>query len=342
MGASLPTNRFETRSGARLDFTRLGFGGASLEPFPDTMREDEAAALVETAWELGVRYFDTAPFYGFGKAERRLGAGLAARPRNEYLLSTKVGRLLNPGSEAWGDTGGGPEAWPFAYDYSYDAVMRSFEGSLQRLGVGRIDIAYVHDIDAKVHGGRDIAEAKTLELMERGGWRALDELRSMGAVRAIGVGVNEWEPCARMLELADPDLFLLAGRYTLLEQEPLNALFPACRRRGVGIVVGGPLNAGSLVGGPLYDYAPAPNAITARVAAIAEVCAANGTQVLPAALQFVAAHPCVVSILTGAASPAELKRNAEALTGPPPPAALWSALKAERLLHADAPTPAGP
>src|SRR5688500_2881601 len=194
MGKPLPTVHFDTRGGARLDFTRLGFGGASLAPYPDTLAEGDAAALVETAWDLGIRYFDTAPFYGFGKAERRLGAGLAGRPRSEFLLSTKVGRLLKPNSEAWQDTGGGPQAWPLVYDYSYDAVMRSFQGSLARLGVDRVDIAYVHDIDAKVHGGRDIAEARTRELIERGGWRALDELRTGGALKAIGVGVNEWEP----------------------------------------------------------------------------------------------------------------------------------------------------
>ncbi len=332
---------FVTRGGERLAFTRIGFGGASLGPWDDSQTRDEALALVETGWSLGIRYFDTAPFYGFGRAERRLGEALAARSRATFLLSSKVGRLLAPGSEEVREFAEDPADWPFDYAYSYDAVMRSYEGSLKRLGVGRIDILYVHDIDARVHGSREIAEARRRELMDQGGWRALDELRSSRAVRAIGVGVNEWEPCAAMLECADPDLFLLAGRYTLLEQEPLEALFPACARRGVGVVIGGPLNAGVMAGGPLYDYAPAPAPVLERVAAIWKVCEAHQAPVVAAALQFAGAHPVVVSILTGAATPAELTQNVEAFTGPASPAALWPALKGERLLHADAPTPAG-
>jgi D-threo-aldose 1-dehydrogenase len=338
--SSLQIAPFKTPSGASLAFTRLGFGGASLSPPPEKQSPEDAAALVDAAWDLGIRYYDTAPLYGFGRGERRLGAALAGRPRDNFILSTKVGRVLTPDSEAWRDTGAGPESWPFIYDYSYDGVMRSFEGSIERLGVDRIDLVYVHDIDALAHGNRAGAEARTQELMDRGGWRALEALRASGAVRAIGVGVNEWEPCARMLELADPDVFLLAGRYTLLEQEPLNALFPSCCKRRVAVVVGGALNAGVLMGGPLYNYAPAPASVRARVAAIAEVCKAHGTQILPAALQFAAAHPCIVSVLTGAATPTELRQNAAAFLGPPPPLALWRALKAERLLHLDAPTPA--
>jgi len=330
---------FTTRAGRRLAFTRLGFGGASIGAPVEAQSEADAAELVRTAWDLGLRYYDTAPFYGFGRAERRLGEAMKTRPRDDFVLSTKAGRRLHAGAEAWRDTGAGE---PFDFDYSYDGIMRSFEGSLERLGLGRVDIVYVHDVDGKVHPGRAASEARIQELMLTGGWRALEGLRSSGAVGAIGVGVNEWEPCARMLEFADPDLFLLAGRYTLLEQEPLNALFPVCVKRGVGIVVGGPLNAGSLVGGPLYDYAPAPKAIRDRVAAIAEVCRSHGVPVLSAALKFIAAHPVVVSIVTGAANPAELRQNAAAFTGPAPPAALWRDLKAERLLHLDAPVPDGP
>jgi len=333
---------FTTRAGRALPFTAIGFGGASLGVPASSQSDADGAELVETAWDLGVRYYDTAPFYGFGLAERRLGAALQGRPRGDYVLSTKVGRLLHPDADAWaGAMDGDPAAWPFDYDYSYDGIMRSFEGSLKRLGLDRVDALYVHDVCGKVHGGRAASEARIQELMTTGGWRAVDELRSSGAVSAIGVGVNEWEPCARMLELADPDLFLLAGRYTLLEQEPLNALFPACEKRGVGIVVGGALNAGSLVGGPLYDYAPAPKAIKDRVAAIDAVCRAHGTPIVAAALKFIAAHPVVKAILTGAANPAELRQNVGAFEGPAPPAALWAELKTERLLHLDAPVPAG-
>jgi D-threo-aldose 1-dehydrogenase len=341
---ALQSQRFTTPSGASLDFTRMGFGGASLGAVPELQSEDAAAELARAAWDLGLRYFDVAPLYGFGRAERRLGAALKAWPREAFTLSTKVGRILQPDAEAWRDDGGPIDVskMPFAYDYSYDGVMRSFEESLARLDVDRVDILYVHDLDRLGHGDRASADARVEDLMATGGWRALDGLRASGAVKALGVGVNEWEPCARMLELADPDLFLLAGRYTLLEQEPLHALFPACARRGVGVVVGGPLNAGALAGGSLYDYTPAPKAILARVAAIREVCEAHQAPIVAAALQFVGAHPVVVSILTGAATPAELRQNLEAFTGPPPPAALWDALKSERLLHLDAPVPGQP
>ncbi len=331
---------FVTRAGRSLSFTRLGFGGASLGADPDVQDEAAADALAQAAWDLGIRYFDTAPFYGFGRAERRLGRALSGRPRGGYVLSSKVGRLLHEGAADWRGDIGDPATWPFDYAYAYDAVMRSYEGSLARLGVDRIDILYVHDIDARVHGSREVAEQLTRALIDDGGWRALDQLRAAGDVAAIGVGVNEWEPCARMLELADPDLFLLAGRYTLLEQEPTNALLPHCLKRGVGVVIGGPLNAGCLAGGPLYDYAPAAKAILDRVAAIREVCAAHGADILQAALQFPLAHPAVVSLLTGAADPAELRANHAAFTAPSPPASLWPALKEERLLNRDAPTPA--
>ncbi len=337
----LKTANFQAPSGATLAFTQLGFGGASLGLEPEVQSDDQAAELAETAWQLGIRYFDVAPMYGWGVAERRLGVALKPRPRDSYTLSTKAGRLLKPGAETWRDTGGGIADWPIVYDYSYDGIMRSHELSLARLGLDRADILYVHDIDAKVHGSREAAEGHTRDLFDKGGWRALSELRRSGAVRAIGVGVNEWQPCARVLELGDPDLFLLAGRYTLLEQEPLDTLLPACLKRGVGIVVGGPLNAGSIMGGPLYDYAPAPEHIKARVAAIAGQCRLHNACLLDTALQFIAAHPAVVSILTGAADAGELRRNAEALTNPPPPAAVWSALKASGLLHPDAPTPHG-
>ena len=316
----------------------MGFGGASVGLEPEAQDDEAAAALVDTAWSLGIRYFDTAPFYGFGLAERRLGATLKGRPRDDFVVSTKVGRRLHDGALGWPDDRS-PEAWPFDYDYTRDGILRSFEGSLERIGLDRVDVLYVHDIDAKVHGSRAAALAHTESLMRDGGWRALDDLRASGAVKAIGVGVNEWEPCARMLELADPDLFLIAGRYTLLEQEPLNALFPSCLKRGVGVVIGGPLNAGVLAGGPLYDYAPAPAIVKARASAIAEVCARHGVSVLAAALQFAGAHPVVTSLLTGASNPAELTQNAQAFLGPAPPAELWAELRAEKLLHADAPTP---
>ena len=218
---------FTTRRGARLDFTTLGFGSATFGNLERVYSEDECDATMTAAWDSGARYFDTAPLYGLGLSELRVGRGLAGR--DGFLLSTKVGRVLVPGEPNGGIYVGTPRV-RYVYDYSRDGVLRSFEDSLKRLGRDKVDILFVHDVDAPAHGGRDGSEARIRELMETGGWRALDELRGSGVVKAIGLGVNEWQPCARMLELADPDLFLLAGRYTLLEQEPIETLFPQCAK----------------------------------------------------------------------------------------------------------------
>ena len=226
----------------------------------------------------------------------------------------------------------------FVYDYSYDAVMRSYEESRRRLGLDRIDILFVHDVDGFCHGGRDGSEARIQELLDSGGWRALDELRSRGEVAAIGVGVNEWEPCARMLELADPDLFLLAGRYTLLEQAPLDTLFPQCEQRGVGIVIGGPYNSGILAGKPPTTTRTCRLTSRRRVREIDAVCRRHGVPLPRAALQFVLAHPLVVSVIPGAQTRAENLQNVAELDQPTP-AALWAELKERRLIDPRAPTP---
>ncbi len=227
----------------------------------------------------------------------------------------------------------------YVYDYSHDGVMRSFEESLARLRLDRIDILLVHDVDGFTHGDREASEARIQELLRGGGWRALDALRASGAVSAIGLGVNEWQPCARMLELADPDLFLLAGRYTLLEQAPLEALFPQCARAGAGIVIGGPYNSGVLAGKATFDYASVPPDIAARAKALADACAAHDVKLRAAALQFVAAHPLVVSVIPGAVSPQEIDDNVAMLEAVIP-AALWRDLKDAGLIHRDAPVPA--
>jgi D-threo-aldose 1-dehydrogenase len=336
---TLENRTFTTRGGAKLDFTRLGFGSGSIGDYPNKQTDKEATETIEAAWDAGERYFDTAPLYGLGLSEKRLGAALRMRPRDGFVLSSKVGRLIVPAAKNVemarifsldGRT--------FVYDYSYDGVMRSYDESRARLGIDRIDILFVHDPDGRNHGSRAGAEARLQELMKTGGWRALDELRASGAVKAIGCGVNEWEPCARLLELADPDLFLIAGRYTLLEQEPLNALFPACEKRGVGVVIGGPLNAGALVGRPFYDYAPITKPILARVASLKEICDAHKVAIGDAALQFAAAHPVVVSVLSGPASAQEVRAYAQSFNAPIP-GALWKALKEQRAINLDAPTP---
>jgi D-threo-aldose 1-dehydrogenase len=217
--------------------------------------------------------------------------------------------------------------------------MRSFEASLERLGLDRLDILFVHDVDGPNHGGREGSEARIQELLATGGWRALDELRGNGVVAAIGAGVNEWQPCARLLELADPDIFLLAGRYTLLEQEPLDTLFPQCAKRGIGIVVGGPYNSGVLAGKSTFNYGNIPPDVAARVRSLDAVCRDHGAELRQAALQFVAAHPLVVSVIPGAVSAEEVDANVALLQRPISPG-LWTDLKSGGFIHPDAPVPA--
>ena len=335
---------FVTRGGAELHFTRLGFGTAPLGNFQRVLSEDEADAVVAAAWDAGMRFFDTAPLYGHGLSELRLGRGLRDKPRGDYLISTKVGRYLVPCEKGHEDAGIFLEVPPFrrVYDYSYDGVMRSFEDSLKRLQLDRVDILFVHDVDARNHGGWAACEARLIELMDQGGWRALSELRASGAVAAIGTGVNEWEPCQWLLERADPDLFLLAGRYTLLEQEPLDGLLPDCVKRGVGIVLGGPYNSGILARGPRegasFDYAAAPPEVIARVKRIDAVCRREGVPMTAAALQFAGAHPAVVSVIPGAQSLAEMASNLAAARVAIPHS-VWDGLRAEGLLHPAAPVP---
>jgi D-threo-aldose 1-dehydrogenase len=332
--------KFVTRAGQSLSFTALGFGSAPLGNYLRALSEKECDQTLATAWNSGIRYFDTAPLYGLGLSEMRVGRLLKQHPRSEFVLSTKVGRLLEPCEKSevndifFVDT---PQV-RFHYDYSYAGIMRSFEDSLGRLGLDRVDILYVHDVCALVHGGREASEARIQELVTSGGWRALTELRDKGMVKAIGAGVNEWQPCARLLELVDPDLFLLAGRYTLLEQEPLDTLFPECARRGVGIVVGGPYNSGILAGGTTFNYAAAPPEVVARVRELEAVCRAHDVALPQAALQFVLGHPLVVSVIPGGQTMEETRQNVD-LVGRPIPAALWKELKQKKLLHPNAPIP---
>jgi D-threo-aldose 1-dehydrogenase len=338
------TNVFKTGRGRELAFTRLGFGGAPLGNMHRALAEADAEAAVIAAWDAGVRYFDTAPLYGHGLSETRIGRALKDRPRDQYLLSTKIGRRLEacaPGDEQSGIYAATPPL-RVAFDYTRDGVLRSWDSSLARLGLGRVDILYVHDLEVRTHGSREAYEARWRELTDGGGWRALDELRAAGDVAAIGLGVNETAACERLLAALDPDLFLLAGRYTLLEQAPLHGLLPACERRGVGIVIGGPFNSGVLVRPDgHFDYAVAPPDVLARVRALDAICRRFDTPLAAAALQFAAAHPAVVSVIPGGQSAPEVSANAE-LMAAALPAALWAALKDEGLLDGDAPVPAAP
>jgi D-threo-aldose 1-dehydrogenase len=331
-----------TRGGARLDFTVLGFGAAPLGNMHMAMSEAAAHATLRRALALGVGYFDVAPLYGLGLAETRLGA--AIKPTTGVLVSTKVGRLLEPRAADETPEGIYVETPPLkvVFDYSYDGVMRSFEASLARLGRDRVDILYVHDVDAPTHGSRAASQARIVELIDQGGWRALDSLRASGAVRAIGAGVNECEPCERLLALVDPDLFLVAGRYTLLDQSALTSLLPACQARGVGVVIGGPFNSGVLATGPtpgaMYDYAPAAPQILARAGALAAVCARYGVDLATAALRFALGGPAVVCVLAGGRTPSEVERNIASVSLDIPDD-LWAEMKSEGLIDPAAPTP---
>ena len=332
--------QFTTPGGRSLDFTRIGFGTAPLGNMARAIPEKECDEILQTAWNVGMRYFDTAPLYGLGLSEQRLSRLLPDKPRADYVLSSKVGRLLKPCApdEVNGDLYVDTPQVKFVYDYSYDGVMRSYEESQKRLKIDRIDILYVHDVDSYNQGGREGSEQSIRDLMDTGGWKALQELRDNGAIDAIGAGVNEWEPCARLLEIADPDIFLLAGRYTLLEQAPLDGFFQDCEKRGVGIVIGGPYNSGILAGHDRFNYAAAPKEIIDRARALENVCKSHDVRLPQAAIQFVCAHPVVVSVIPGTQTVKETLDNVELLNSPIP-SDLWAELKERGLIHPEAPTP---
>ncbi|MFY0679560.1 MAG: aldo/keto reductase [Thalassovita sp.] len=318
-----------------LSIPTLGFGGAPLGGLLDAVDAVDSMATLRAATQAGMRYVDTAPFYGFGLSERRVGDVIRG---GSYVLSTKVGRLLVPGAAENPAAMGWPEALPFhpVYDYSYDGIMRSFEQSLQRLGLDRIDILYVHDIGEVTHGAQNAPHFKALA---ESGYRALDSLRQSGQISAIGLGVNETAVCMEALEIGDWDAFLLAGRYTLLEQHALTDLLPACAARDVSIVVGGPYNSGILVGGDTWNYGAAPQEVVERVQQLKATCRDFDVALPAAALQFPMGHPSVASVIPGLRTPEELRQTldwANAVI----PAAFWDQLKDQDLLHPEAPVPA--
>ncbi len=320
----------------------LGLGTATMGGTRVKVTQAEGEAMVRAAWDAGVRYVDTAPFYGVGAAERRVGDALRDQPRDDWVLSTKVGRLLRPCRQMERQSDGGadgrmaPLPFDVVYDYSYDGIMRSVEDSYQRLGLAKLDILFVHDIGAYQHGAElHTAHMKTLK---DSGYRALQELKRSGVASAIGIGVNEREVLIEALGFADWDVFLLAGRYTLLEQAPLDDLLPLCAARGTSIVVGGPLNSGILAGRDTWNYATAPPEVVSRVAKIRAICEAYAVPLAAAALQFPLAHPQVAAIIPGPRSAAEFVANLELMNWTIP-GALWADLRASGLLHPAAPTP---
>ena len=311
----------------------LALGAAGIGNLFTPVTDDEAAQAVDTAWEAGVRYFDTAPHYGLGLSERRLGAALRARPRHEYAVSTKVGRILEPVPSATGDDLAHGFAVPATHrrrwDFSARGVRRSIEESLRRLGLDRIDIVYLHDPDDHMEQALEQA------------YPELERLRAEGAVGAIGAGMNHTGPLARFVRETDIDAVLLAGRYTLLDQSGFAGLLPLAAERGVGVVVGGVLNSGVLADprpGATFDYAPARPDLLARALDIRAVCERHGVPLRAAALHFPLGSPAVTSVLTGARSAAEV-RDAAALLGRPVPDALWAELRERGLLPAGVPTP---
>ncbi|MBS7700975.1 aldo/keto reductase [Chelatococcus sp.] len=324
------------RSG--LDISVLGFGAAPLGGIYRSLSNAEAEQTVAAALDCGLRYFDVAPFYGLGRAERRLGDALRDR-REECVLSTKIGRLLRPPASGVRPQSMYVDPLPFevVFDYSYDGVMRSLEDSQQRMGLLAFDIVFIHDVNRRWHG--DEVDRRFDEVMG-GGYRALDELRRSGQVKAIGVGVNDSDILVRFADAGQFDCFMLAGRYTLLEQTPLDTLFPRCEREGISVIAAAPFNSGILAtgarDGAKYFYTDAPADILDRTRRIEAICERHGVPLIAAALQFALGHTLVASVATGFSSPEEVKQAAEMIQLPIP-MGFWDELKAAGLIRQDSP-----
>lgn len=324
----------------------IGFGSAPIGNMFRDIPEAEAAATVEAAWNDGIRYYDTAPFYGAGLAEIRLGRALAARPRGEYVISTKVGRVILDEHEDVSQRDQGEKGDVFRYgrpnkvvnDYTADGTLRSIEGSLARLGTDRVEVVFVHDVAQDFYGD---AWLGVFETARTGAFRALDRLRDEGVIQAWGIGVNRVEAIELLLALDEPrpDVFLLAGRYTLLDHDrALQRVMPTVVERGLGIVVGGPYSSGALVGGPNFEYAPATPELLARVARIKAIADRHGVSMKSAGLQFALAHPAVAAVIPGASKPDRIAEDRAAFAATVP-ADFWRELRAAGLVNPLAPLP---
>jgi D-threo-aldose 1-dehydrogenase len=316
-----------------LQVTRLGLGTAPLGGLYSEVPDERAAATVDRAWELGLRVYDTAPLYGYGLSERRLGAALQGRPRDEYVLATKVGRRLVPlgssGASVAQDVFVEESGFEPVFDFSYDATMRCLSESLRRLGVDRVDVLHIHDPDDHYRQALD------------GAYRALHELREQGVIGAVSAGMNQSAMLTRFATDAEFDCFLIAGRYSLLDQSALADLLPVAAERQISIIAGGVYNSGLLADprpGATYDYQPAPAELIERAQAMGAVCERHGVPLKAAAIQFPLGHPAVATVVVGARSVAEIEENAAMFTHPIPDE-LWSELKAEELLPEGVPTP---
>ncbi|MBI3197036.1 MAG: aldo/keto reductase [Rhodospirillales bacterium] len=329
----------------KLEVTELGLGGAPMGGFRATISDPEAVKLTDDGYDAGIRYFDTSPYYGYGRSELRMGAALREKPRDSYVLSTKIGRILHPmkpGEKPPADfrENGLPGFAP-VFDYTYDGVMRSLEHSHMRLGLQEIDIALIHDVDFWTTRDRAVLEERFKTVMDSG-YRALDELRRAGVISAIGVGINESDTSTRFIKAGDFDCMLLAGRYTLLEQGALEEFLPECQKRNVSVILGGPYNSGILTGnvkvGAPHDYVAAPQALIEKAQKIEAVCARHGVALGAAAMQFPLFHPAFCAVIPGALSTAEVQQNVAHMSVKIP-VELWSELKREKLLDPAAPTP---
>lgn len=327
-----------------LRLPEFGFGTGPLGNLYQPMTDEHAQSMLELAWNSGFRYYDTAPHYGQGLSERRLGDSLRQRRGRDYILSSKAGRLLKPATYSYERHGFySPMPFDIHYDYSYDGVMRSFEDSLQRLGLARMDILLLHDIGRATHGSHNDA---LFPIAMSGGYRAMRELRAQGLVQAIGLGVNEFEVCEAAMEFGDWDCFLLAGRYTLLEQGALASFLPKCLQRNCSVVIGGPYNSGILASGtkaggaPYYNYAAAPQRVIDRVKQLETLCDRYRFPLAAAALQFPLAHPAVASVIPGVANTKQITQTL-ALINTHIPVDFWRDLRSHGLVHAHAPLPGG-
>lgn len=301
-----------------LAVTTIGFGGAAIGGLYRECTRDAAMETLQAAWDAGLRYFDTAPFYGFGLSERRTGDFLRDKPRETYVLSTKVGRILRPVPEDQVPDHSYVNPLPFTvdYDYSYDGIMRSFEFSFARLGLNRIDILYVHDVGAYTHGAEK--NAVYMAQLLGGGLKALEELKSSGAISAYGLGVNEIEVCLEVAARHPIDCILLAGRYSLLDRSAERSLLDICRKQQISLVIGGVFNSGILATGPVpganFDYGPASQDILDRVRSMQTIATNHNVPLAAAALQFPFREPVVANVLIGTAKPSSLTRNIELLS----------------------------
>lgn len=327
-----------------LKLDTLGFGCAPLGNLYHPVEDEDARALLDQAWQAGFRYFDTAPHYGQGLSERRTGDLLRPKHQQNYVLSSKVGRLLKPAGYAEErHCYRSPMPFDIFYDYSYDAIMRSFEDSLQRLGLDKIDILYMHDIGEATHGADN---QQHFPIAMQGGYKAMDELRQQGLVKAIGLGVNEYQVCEQALEYGDWDCFLLAGRYTLLEQESIHTFLPKCQQRNCSIIIGGAYNSGILAtgtkkGGTLYyDYGPAPQSVIDKVKKLEALCDEFEIPMAAAALQFPLAHPSVASVIPGLGNIRRIQQTLD-LFNTQIPGEFWQQLRQRQLVAEGVPLPQG-